>query len=47
MSYDEDEEIAPFKMGSEDEDDLELGEDMAVPKDTDFGLDEEDPEHDS
>lgn len=44
MSYDEDEELEPgFKMSDGDEDD-DLDN---IPEDVDFGLDEEDPDHDS
>lgn len=44
MSYDEDEELqSSFKMSDDDEE--ELLDD--VPESLDFGLDEEDPDHDS
>ena len=44
MSYDEDEVVdSGFRMGSSDEDELEIPEGMHE----DFGLDEEDPDKDS
>ncbi len=42
MSYDEDEVDGGFKIGGEDDEDLEIPEGMHE----DFGLDEEDPDRD-